>query len=87
MSDNGWETLVEVNDRLEAEIIKEALAAQNIPAEIFQEGITHFAYPVNVGPLSSVEICVPAEFKEQAEAWLADYRSGKLEDNTPEENE
>ena len=79
MSDTGWATLLEVYDRLEAEIIKEALEAQGIPAEIFQEGAGHFAYPVNVGPLGKVEICVPEERFDEAEAWLQEYQEGKLE--------
>jgi hypothetical protein len=80
MSTKDWVTLIEVNDRLEAEIIKEALEAHAIPAEIFQEGITHFAYPVNVGPMARVEICVPVEHFENAKAWLDEYQSGGLND-------
>jgi hypothetical protein len=85
MSDPNWATLLEVYDRLEAEIIKEALEAQGIPAEIFQEGAGHFAYPVGVGPLGKVEICIPEERLEEAEAWLEEYQSGKLEDTALEE--
>ena len=80
MPEKRWATLLEVNTRIEAEIIKEALEAQDIPAEIFQEGAMHYIYPMAVGPLASVEICVPADYLEQAQAWLADYESGKLED-------
>jgi hypothetical protein len=87
MSEHEWVTLLDVNDRIEAEIIKEALEAQGIPAQIFQEGIAHFAYPVTVGPLANVEICVPADRSEEAQAWLADYRSGQLESDAPEEND
>lgn len=80
MSENRWTKLLEVNTRIEAEIIKEALEAQGIPAEIFQEGAMHYAYPMAVGPLASVEVCVPASFLSQAQAWLADYQNGTLED-------
>ncbi|RPH62460.1 MAG: hypothetical protein EHM81_02210 [Chloroflexi bacterium] len=83
MSDTGWATLLEVYDRLEAEIIKEALEAQGIPAEIFQEGAGHFAYPVNVGPLGKVEICVAEERFDEAEAWLQEYQDGNLENAAP----
>ncbi len=82
MSEHEWITLLEVNDRIEAEIIKDALEAQGIPAEIFQEGITHFATPVTVGPLARVEICVPAERGDEARAWLEAYQSGELESDT-----
>jgi len=79
MSESSWATLLEVNSRLEAEIMKEALEAQGIPAEIFQEGAMRYAYPVTVGPFSKVEICVPKERLKEAQGWLADYESGKLE--------
>jgi hypothetical protein len=80
MSETGWATLLEVNSRLEAEIIKEALEAQGIPAAIFQEGAMHYVYPVAIGPLASVEICVPKERLNEAQAWLTDYESGALEE-------
>jgi hypothetical protein len=86
MSEHEWITLLEVNDRIEAEIIKDALEAQGIPAEIFQEGVVHFAYPVTVGPLAKVEICVPADRNAEAQAWLEDYQSGQLESNAAEDN-
>ena len=86
MSENRWAKLLEVNTRLEAEIIKEALEAQDIPAEIFQEGAMHYIYPMAIGPLASVDVCVPNDFLKQARAWLADYESGKLE-NPPADDD
>lgn len=79
MSGKEWVTLLEVNDRIEAEIIKDALEAQGIPAAFFQEGAAHFAYPVGVGPLSVAEICVPNDRLEEAEAWLEAYENGEFE--------
>jgi hypothetical protein len=87
MTENSWATLLEVHTRLEAEIIKEALEAQGIPAEIFQEGAMHYIYPMTVGPLASVEICVPQDYLSQAQAWLKDYESGKLENSAEETDE
>lgn len=78
MANTSWATLVEVNTRLEAEIIKEALEAQGIPAAIFQEGVSHLAFPMSTGPLSTVEIGVPNERLAEAQAWLAEYDSGEL---------
>ena len=89
MSEREWITLLEVNDRIEAEIIKDALAAQGIEAEFFQEGVVHFGYPVTVGAMASVEICVPNDQEADARAWLEAYESGKLEqveDNDAEHN-
>jgi len=79
MSEREWVTLMEVDDRIEAEIIKDALIAQGVEAEFFQEGVVHFGYPVTVGGMATVEICVPNDQLEPAQAWLADYESGKLE--------
>lgn len=82
MSDIRWVTLLEVPGRLEAEIIKEALIAQGISAEIFQEGAMHYAYPMAVGPLANVQVCVPNSSLRDARAWLAEYEAGNLEDGT-----
>lgn len=75
MSETHWETLSEAGNRIEAEIIKEALEAQGIPAEIFQEGAMHYAYTGG-----KIEICVPNERIDEARAWLAEYESGQIED-------
>ena len=75
MSDIHWVTLTEAGSRIEAEIIKEALEAQGIPAEIFQGGAMHYAYPVG-----EVEVCVPNERIDQAKTWFAEYQNGQLED-------
>ena len=82
MSDIHWVTLTEAGSRIEAEIIKEALEAQGIPAEIFQGGAMHYAYPVG-----EIEICVPNERIKEAKAWLAGYENGQLEDLPDEEDE
>jgi hypothetical protein len=79
MSDKEWVTLLQVNDRLEAEIIKDALEAQGIPAAYFQEGVVQFGCPVSVGAMSAVEICVSNDRLEEAEAWLEAYENGEYE--------
>ncbi len=79
MSGKEWVTLLEVNDRIEAEIIKDALEAQGIEAAYFQEGAVHFGYPVTVGPMSVVEICVPNDRMKEAEAWLEAFENGEFE--------
>lgn len=80
MSENEWVTLLEVYDRLEAEILKEALEAQEIPAELFQEGISHYIYPVG-GPLGRIEIRVPNSRLEEARSWLEAYNKDELRNN------
>lgn len=73
-----WKTLLEVYDRIEAEIIKSALEAQGIQAELFQEGAGSL-YRVNVGVLGRVEICVTPDDLPAAQAWLDDYQNNRLE--------
>lgn len=77
MSENEWVTLLEVYDRLEAEILKEALEAQGIPAELFQEGVSHYIYPVG-GPLGRIEIRVPKILITDAQNWLEAYNRDEL---------
>jgi hypothetical protein len=71
MSDIHWVTLTEAGNRIEAEIIKEALEAQGIPADIFQGSAI---------PVGEVGVCVPNERLKEAKAWLAGYENGQLED-------
>jgi hypothetical protein len=84
MTENEWVALMEVFDRLEAEILKEALEAQGIPAQLFQEGISHYLYPVS-GPMGRIEICVPSDKLEQASAWLEDYNNDDLRNDGAQE--
>jgi hypothetical protein len=84
MTEIEWVALMEVFDRLEGEILKEALEAQGIPAQLFQEGISHYLYPVG-GPMGRIEICVPSDRLEQASAWLVDYNNDDLSDNGAQE--
>lgn len=89
MSEPSWATLLEVTNRIEAEIIKDALEAQGIPAEIFQEGAIRYAYPMVFGPLAKVEICVPNNRMDEAKAWLTEYENGQIDelpDETGDEN-
>jgi hypothetical protein len=80
MSEIHWETLFEAFDRIEAEIIKEALEAQGIPAALFQEGAMHYAYAGG-----TVEVCVPNERLEEAQAWLEEYQAGEIEEIRPDD--
>lgn len=85
MKENDWTTLLEVFDRLQAEIIKEALEAQGISAEIFQEGVAHYIYPVG-GPLGKIEICVPASQLQIALAWLDEYQKDLIAEDPESDN-
>lgn len=80
MTENRWVTLLEVNDRLQAEILKNALESQNIPVDLIQEGISHYLYPVG-GPIGTIQVCVPENRMAEAKLWLDDYNRGNLEEN------
>lgn len=83
MSRDGWSTLLEVYDRLQAEIIKEALEVEGIPATLFHESIGTL-YPTTFGTMGKVEICVPDERLKEAETWLESYNKGELLDDNAE---
>ena len=85
MPNNGWVTLLEVFDRLEAEILKVALETQGIPAQLFQEGISHYLYPVS-GPMGKIDVCGPSARINEAAEWLQAYNKNELEEINPDEN-
>lgn len=78
MNELCWELLVEVYNRLEAEMIKAALEAEGIPAELFQESTGHSAYPVTVGLLGLVQIFIPKEKVADARTWLDAYNNNTI---------
>jgi hypothetical protein len=83
MSRDGWSTLLEVYDRLEAEILKEALEADGFSVSLFHEAIGTL-YPTTFGTLGKVEVCVPDERMKEAEAWLESYNKGELRNDNAE---
>ena len=82
MDELKWERLLEINNRMEAELIKSLLNAQGIDVELFQESIGHTIYPVMVDGLGRVQLFVPAEKIEEARKSLKSYREGNI---NPEE--
>jgi len=83
MSQDGWSTLTEVYDRLQGEILKEALTADGIPVALFQESIGSL-YPTTFGTMGRVEVCVPDERLKEAEIWLEAYNKGELRNDNAE---
>jgi len=84
MSRIEWKTLLVVNDRSEAEVIKAALEAQGIQAELFQEA-AGTVYGLTGGMLGEVEVCVTPTDLVVARDWLKAYQNHQLE-NTFEED-
>ena len=78
MDEMKWELLVEVQGRLEADLLQSYLEAYGIQTEIFQESVGHNAFPVMIDGLGRVQIFVSKEQLDEARNLLADY-------NNPEE--
>jgi hypothetical protein len=78
MDELKWELLVEVQGRLEADLLQSYLEAYGVQTEIFQESVGHNAFPVTIDGLGRVRIFVSKEQLDEARKLLADY-------NNPEE--
>ena len=73
MTKMTWELLTKVYDRMEAEMMKAALEALEIPVELAQEGAGHWAIPLSFGDFAEVQIFIPKEKYEEASEWLKNY--------------
>ena len=73
MDELKWKLLVEVQGRLEADLLQSYLEAYGIQTEIFQESVGHNAFPVMVDGLGRVQIFVSKEQFNEAEEILKDY--------------
>ena len=73
MTKMTWELLTKVYDRMEAEMMKAALEALEIPVELAQEGAGHWAIPLSFGDFAEVQIFIPKEKFEEASEWLKNY--------------
>ena len=83
MNEMTWELLTKVYDRIEAEMIKAALEALEISAELAQESVGG-TMPVSFGKFAEVHIFVPKEKFEEASAWLKDYDNAQEQGNADE---
>jgi propanediol dehydratase small subunit len=77
-----WKILTKVYDRIEAEMMKAALNALEIPVEIAQESVGG-TIPVSFGAFAEIHVFVPKEKFKEASEWLETYEADKEED--PEE--
>ena len=74
-----WKILTKLYDRIEADMMKEALSALNIPVELAQESAGDL-FPVNFGKMAEIHLFVPKEKFEEASEWLKAYEDDKLEE-------
>jgi hypothetical protein len=80
MDELTYENLIEVNGRLEGEMIESYLEAHGIDVELVQESIGHSAYPVTVDGLGRVQIFVPKDRIAEARELLKIFQEGIQEE-------
>jgi hypothetical protein len=71
-----WERLVEVQGRLEAELLESYLEANGVDVELIQESVGHSAFPVMIDGLGRVQIFIPKEKSQEARDLLKEYNEG-----------
>jgi hypothetical protein len=80
-----WVSLDTVQGRLEAEIIRGMLEAQEIEVHLSQES-TAAIYGLGVGPMAAVEIFVREPQLVESRSLLHQYYDGSLDVELPEES-
>ncbi|HQV63871.1 MAG TPA: DUF2007 domain-containing protein [Anaerolineales bacterium] len=70
MSEMKYEMLAEIYGRMEAELIKSYLEANEIDVELFQESIGQNIYPTTIDQLGKVQVFVKKENLEEARILL-----------------
>ena len=77
MAELKWKLLVEVQGRLEGDLLQSYLEAYGIQTEIFQEAVGHNSFPVMVDGLGRVQIFVSKEQFTEAEGILKGYNKSE----------
>jgi hypothetical protein len=80
----AWVCVDTLQGRLEAEIVRGMLEAQEIEVQLSQESSAAI-YGLGVGPLAEVEIFVREGQRAEAESLLDRYHRGTLEDESADE--
>ncbi|HQX02377.1 MAG TPA: DUF2007 domain-containing protein [Anaerolineales bacterium] len=70
MSEMKYEMLAEIYGRMEAELIKSYLEANEIDVELFQESVGQNIYPTTIDQLGKVQVFVKRENLEEARILL-----------------
>ena len=70
MSELKYEMLAEIYGRMEAELIKSYLEANEIDVELFQESVGQNIYPTTIDQLGKVQVFVKKENLEEARILL-----------------
>ena len=70
-----YELLTELSSRLEADLLKSYLEANDVEVELFQESVGQNAFPVTIDMLGHVQVFVPDEKLEQAKILLENFEA------------
>jgi hypothetical protein len=77
MDELKWELLIEVQGRMEADLLKSYFEAYGIDIELFQESVGHHVYPVMINGLGRVQLFVSKEQARDAHHLLDEYNDAK----------
>lgn len=75
-----WEVLVEIQGRLEADLLESYLEANGIDVELIQEAIGHSVYPVTVDGLGRVQVFVAKNNVWEARKLLKEFQEGSKQE-------
>lgn len=78
MNDLKYEILTELNNFLEADLLKSYLEAEGIDTELFQESVGRTAFPVIIEQLGHVQVFVPKEKIKEAKELLKLFNQEEL---------
>lgn len=81
MNDMKWEKLTDVYGRLDADVLKSYLEANEVPVELFQEAVGHHAFPTTIDGLGRVQLFVPADKIERARELFTEHQLLNNEDD------
>ncbi|MCZ2127228.1 MAG: DUF2007 domain-containing protein [Anaerolineales bacterium] len=74
MSDLKYALLIELTNRLQADLLEGYLEAHGVDTELFQESVGHTIYPVIMNSaLGRVQVFVPKEQLKEAQELLQEF--------------
>jgi hypothetical protein len=76
MDDMKYERLIDIQGRMEAEMLKSYLEAQGIDVELIQESIGQSSFPVTINGLGRVQVFIPKEKAGEAQRFLLTFQKG-----------
>jgi hypothetical protein len=79
-----YEKLVEIQGRMDADVLESFLEANGIDVELIQESIGQSIYPVTIDGLGRVQVFVPKSKIKEAREFLKIFRDNPEETKSDE---